>query len=284
MTRDERLHAFIVAHTSRSRSRIRRFSIHKRWLKVSALVAAVMFCAALYGFYGLTQQAAHLRIEEENNRLRRETEKQRRQLDSLKNRVDAIEDASRRLSEMSGVEHDAEEGTSTHGAGGPALDLDAKVIALVESRAAHLEADLKAHESALRERARVPSIWPVEGEVTDSFGVRRNPFGDASSEFHAGQDIAAPRGTPVSAAADGQVTAAGTQNGYGQIVIIDHGNGISTRYGHLSQIDVAVGREIRKGEVLGLVGSTGRSTGPHLHYEVRINEAAVSPRRYLPAR
>jgi murein DD-endopeptidase MepM/ murein hydrolase activator NlpD len=284
MTRDERLYAFIVDRTSRSRSHIRRISIHKRWLKVSALAASVIFCAALYGFYGLTQQAAHMRIEEENNRLRRETEKQRRQLDSLKNRVEAIEDASRRLSEISGVEPDAEEGTSQHGAGGPALDLDEETIALVESRAAHLETDLRAHETALRERARVPSIWPVEGEATDSFGVRGNPFGYASSEFHAGQDIAAPRGTPVVAAADGIVTFAGTQTGYGQVIIIDHGNGITTRYGHLSKIEASIDQQIKKGEALGQVGSTGRSTGPHLHYEVRIHEAAVSPNSYLPGR
>ena len=284
MNRDERFYAFIVSKTSRSRSYVRRFSIHRRWVKASALVAAFLCCAAAYGVYGLTQQALHSRIEEENNRLRIENERQRQKLQKLENRVDAIEDASRRLSEISGVpsEGQQEEGTSTHGAGGPALD--AASVETLELRAARLEMDLLVHEAALRERARVPSIWPVEGESTDSFGYRGNPFGGGGSEFHPGQDIAAPRGTPVFAPADGRVVEAGWKNGYGQTVVVDHGNGLTTRYGHLSRIGVAAGQELKRGDELGQVGSTGRSTGPHLHYEVRIGELPVSPRHYLPAR
>jgi murein DD-endopeptidase MepM/ murein hydrolase activator NlpD len=283
MNRDERLYAFIVSRTSRSRSCIRRFSIHKRWVKASVLATAVLFCAAAYGVYGMTQQAVHLRIEQENNRLRIENERQRQQLQKLENRVDAIEDASRRLSEISGVSHDEEEGTSLHGAGGPELKLDSASVETLDSRAERLEAELQMYEVALRERARIPSIWPVEGESTDSFGVRGNPFGGGSSEFHPGQDIAAPRGTPVLAAADGTVVLSGWQNGYGQTVVIDHGNGLTTRYGHLSKIEVAAEQELKRGDELGQVGSTGRSTGPHLHYEVRISDVPVSPLHYLPA-
>ncbi len=281
MKKDERLYAFIVARTSRSRSRIRRISIHRRWLKVSAACAAIICCAALYGVYGLAQQAAHMRIEQENNRLRLENEKQRQQLEKLENRVDAIEDASKRLSEISGVSH-AEEGTAPHGAGGPSVSMDEAGIVALEKRAAHLEQAIQTFTSALRERARVPSIWPVEGELTDSFGGRRNPFGGGSSEFHSGQDIATAWGTPVVATGDGIVIFAGVQNGYGNVVVIDHGNGLTTRYGHLSKIETMEGQEIKRGDMLGRVGSTGRSTGPHLHYEVRINDTAVSPRRYLP--
>lgn len=286
MNRDERFYAFIVAQTSRSRSRIRRISVRKSWLKASALAGFVVLCAASYGVYGLTQQAMHLRTEQENNRLRMENERQRRQLKQLENRVDAIEDASRRLSEMSGVAPESEEGTELHGAGGPLLELDEAAIAVIEARAAHLEVDLKAYETALRvreEQARIPSIWPViGGEVTDGYGVRGNPFGGGSAEFHSGQDIAAPRGTPVLAAADGFVSQASYQSGYGQIVVIDHGNGLTTRYGHLSKIEATLGQEMKRGELLGEVGSTGRSTGPHLHYEVRFNDVAVNPRHYLP--
>jgi murein DD-endopeptidase MepM/ murein hydrolase activator NlpD len=283
MNRDERFYAFIVSTTSRSRSYVRRVSIHKRWVKVSAVAVALLCCASAYGVYGLTQQALHLRIEEENNRLRIENERQRRQLQKLENRVDAIEDASRRLSEMSGVPAEQqEEGTSPHGAGGPALD--AESVELLELRAARLEMDLQVYEAALKERARVPSIWPVEGESTDSFGYRGNPFGGGGSEFHPGQDIAAPRGTPVLAPADGTVIEAGWKSGYGQTVVIDHGNGLTTRYGHLSKLEVESGQEIRRGEELGLVGSTGRSTGPHLHYEVRLGDLPISPRHYLPER
>jgi murein DD-endopeptidase MepM/ murein hydrolase activator NlpD len=285
MNRDERFYAFIVSQTSRSRSYVRRVSIHKRWVKASALVAAFLFCAAAYGVYGLTREAVHLRVEEENNRLRLENERQRRQLKKLENRVDAIETDARRLSEMSGVQPGQEgEGTSERGAGGPALELDPAAVERLESRAARLETELRLHEAALRERARVPSIWPVEGESTDGFGGRGNPFGGAGSEFHPGQDIAAPRGTPVFAPADGRVVEAGWKNGYGQTVVLDHGNGLTTRYAHLSRIEVTAEQELKRGDQLGQVGSTGRSTGPHLHYEVRIGELPVSPRHYLPER
>jgi murein DD-endopeptidase MepM/ murein hydrolase activator NlpD len=278
MVRDDRLYAFIIAHTSRSRSRIRRICVHKRWLKVSALVAIVILGAALYGVYGLTQHLRHEKVEQENARLRAENKKQKQQLDSLNNRVEAVEDASRRLAEMSGVEH--EQQSVLRGAGGPFLPLDE--ASLVEYKTSQLEQELRTYEVVLRERAIVPSIWPVEGSLESGFGGRRNPFGGSSYEYHEGQDIEAEMGTPVVAAASGTVIIAGCQNGYGNVVYIDHGNGLSTRYGHLSQIDVSIGQRIARGEVLGRVGSTGRSTGPHLHYEVRINNQPVNPRPYLP--
>ncbi len=128
----------------------------------------------------------------------------------------------------------------------------------------------------------MPSIWPVAGAIRGGFGVRRNPFGGSSSEFHKGQDISAPMGTPVIATADGVITIAGWQRGYGQVVYIDHGNGLTTRYGHLSRIDVMVGQTVQRGSHLGLVGSTGRSTGPHLHYEVRRDGQPLNPLPYLP--
>jgi murein DD-endopeptidase MepM/ murein hydrolase activator NlpD len=128
----------------------------------------------------------------------------------------------------------------------------------------------------------VPSIWPVIGPLRSGVGMRTNPFGGSSIEYHKGQDIAAPTGTPVNATADGVVVVAGWVRGYGNGIYIDHGNGISTRYGHLSRIDVMVGQTIKQGQHLGLVGSTGRSTGPHLHYEVRINGEATNPLDYLP--
>ncbi len=278
MTRDDRFYAFIIARTSRSRSRIRRITFHKRWLKVSAACATVIFCIALYGFYGLTQQVAHLQIERENQRLRAENEKQRNQLNNLNQRVEAVEDASRRLAEISGVTHD--QADNLEGAGGPAVALDA--AATIVDKTEHLERKLQTYETVLRERAMTPSIWPVMGNLTDGFGGRRNPFGGSSSEFHTGQDIAALSSTPVLAAANGTVTFIGWQNGYGQMVVIDHGAGLTTRYGHLSHIDATVGQSITRGELLGRVGSTGRSTGPHLHYEVRVNDEAVDPMQYLP--
>ena len=131
--------------------------------------------------------------------------------------------------------------------------------------------------------ANIPSIWPVVGVLRSGVGVRNNPFGGSSVEFHKGQDISAPTGTPVNATADGVVVVARWVRGYGNGIYIDHGNGISTRYGHLSRIDVIEGQTVKRGEHLGLVGSTGRSTGPHLHYEVRINGEPTNPIPYLPS-
>ncbi|MBV9210069.1 MAG: peptidoglycan DD-metalloendopeptidase family protein [Acidobacteria bacterium] len=278
--RDDRFYAFIVAHTSRSRSRIRRISVHKRWLKFTAVAAIFIMCAALYGFYGLAQQARHLQTESENERLRAENRRQREQLEKLNNRVEAVEDASRHLVEMSGATD--ENRLTVKGAGGPAMPFDEMMANVIELKAQFLEQQLRAYEAVLKERAVVPNIWPVKGSLDSGFGGRRNPFGGAGYEYHEGQDIEAEIGTPVSATANGVVLCAGWQNGYGQVVYIDHGNGLQTRYGHLSQINVSVGQTISRGEVVGLVGSTGRSTGPHLHYEVRINNEPVNPINYLP--
>jgi murein DD-endopeptidase MepM/ murein hydrolase activator NlpD len=131
--------------------------------------------------------------------------------------------------------------------------------------------------------ASVPSIWPVLGPLRSGVGIRSNPFGGSSLEYHKGQDISAPMGTPVKVTADGVVMIAGWVRGYGNGIYVDHGNGITTRYGHLSRIDVVVGQTLKQGEQIGLVGSTGRSTGPHLHYEVRINGEPASPILYLPS-
>lgn len=122
----------------------------------------------------------------------------------------------------------------------------------------------------------MPSIWPAAGYVSSPYGLR---FG--GTEFHQGIDIAADMGTPIVATADGIVTAAGWNGGYGNMVDVDHGGGIVTRYGHASALAVTVGQQVRRGEVIAYVGSTGRSTGPHVHYEVRVDGQPVNPAGYL---
>lgn len=280
MVKDERFYAFIISYSSRSRSRIRRICLDKKWLKFSGVFFLVLVCGALYGFYGLTQQATHLRIERENERLRAETERQRQVLNELNHRLQAVEDTSRKLAEKSGVVNDDK---ALHSAGGPAIPLGVSALAALESKMNNLEQDLRIYEGVLRERGFTPSIWPVDGKLESGFGARRNPFGGSSSEFHTGQDIEVPWGTAVVAGAKGKVTFVGWQHGYGQLLVVDHGGGLTTRYGHLSEIDVELGQEIGRGEFIGRVGSTGRSTGPHLHYEVRINDEPVDPLQYLAA-
>jgi murein DD-endopeptidase MepM/ murein hydrolase activator NlpD len=126
----------------------------------------------------------------------------------------------------------------------------------------------------------VPSIWPVRGTVTGGFGERLDPL-NGEGAFHSGMDIAAPAGTPVQAPAEGIVFSSGPDSGYGNAVLIDHGFGITTKYGHLSRVDVVIGQEVKRGQIIGAVGETGRTTGPHLHYEVHIHETPVNPAKYL---
>jgi len=280
MARDDRFYAFIIAHSPRSTSIIRRICVEKRSVRLLVFLIITLVGCSIYGFYGITQQAAHLRIEFENQRLRAENEKQRRELNDLNNRVEAVEDTSRKLAEKSGV---VNEQSVLPGTGGPALPLDADSLRALEGKMKQLENNIKAYESILRERGYTPSIWPVVGKLESGFGGRRNPFGGSSYEFHSGQDIDAQTGDPVVAGASGNVTFVGWQNGYGQLVVIDHGGGLTTRYGHLSHIDVAQGQTVARGEFIGRVGSTGRSTGPHLHYEIRINDEPVDPLQYLLA-
>ncbi|MGC2660522.1 MAG: M23 family metallopeptidase [Bryobacteraceae bacterium] len=126
----------------------------------------------------------------------------------------------------------------------------------------------------------LPSLWPVDGVVRSAFGDRADPF-SGEGAFHTGIDLQASSGTPVHVTADGVVASAGWNGRYGQLVVVDHGNGVSTYYAHLSQFMVAAGEEVRMGQVIALSGGTGRVTSPHLHYEVRLGGTPVNPYKYL---
>jgi len=125
-----------------------------------------------------------------------------------------------------------------------------------------------------------PSLWPVEGRLMSPFGVRTDPF-SGEGVIHKGVDLQAPMGTPVRAAADGVVVEADWESGYGKLVIIDHGNGLQTYYGHLSRFDVVPGQEVRRADVIARSGASGRVTSPHLHYEVRMGGTPVNPYPFL---
>lgn len=128
--------------------------------------------------------------------------------------------------------------------------------------------------------AEAPSMWPVIGRVTSSFGERDDPF-NGEGAFHSGIDISAPLGEPVHAAADGRVDNASMANGYGREVVLDHGHSLKTLYGHLSGFAVTAGQMVTRGQIIGYVGHSGRSTGTHLHYEVRIHDSPVNPHKYM---
>jgi murein DD-endopeptidase MepM/ murein hydrolase activator NlpD len=125
-----------------------------------------------------------------------------------------------------------------------------------------------------------PSIWPIHGWLSAGFGMRPDPF-TGERDFHPGLDISAEKGTPILATADGTVQLAAPSGDYGNLVIVNHGYGLTTRYGHLSKYAVWVGKQVKRGEVLGYVGSTGRATGPHLHYEILANGKLMNPMQLL---
>jgi murein DD-endopeptidase MepM/ murein hydrolase activator NlpD len=129
-----------------------------------------------------------------------------------------------------------------------------------------------------------PIGLPIDGTVISNYGKRSNPFHSEGSEFHGGLDISAQHGAPVKTTAKGKVIFAGTQSGYGKLVVIDHDNEFQTFYAHLSKIVVEKGQKVDTNEVLGNVGASGRATGPHLHYEIRKNLKPLSPETYLIAK
>ena len=161
-------------------------------------------------------------------------------------------------------------------------------LAWLDTQAATATDSLAVLTVLLKQRANdvsrgLPSIWPVRGLVTSPFGTRESPYGEGR-EMHPGIDISAGYGRPVTAAGNGEVVFAGRDGGYGGLVVVDHGSNLHTLYGHLSKLYVREGEQVHRGQTIGAVGATGRATGAHLHYEVRMNGAPVDPRRYLVAK
>jgi murein DD-endopeptidase MepM/ murein hydrolase activator NlpD len=157
------------------------------------------------------------------------------------------------------------------------MDRLSKESQLKEQNILRLWESLSNRQSLLRA---TPQVKPTNGWFTSKFGYRKSPF-TGRPVMHKGLDIAAPPGTPIIAPADGVISYAGYDSGYGKLISIDHGYGMVTRYGHVSKIYATLGQKVKRGDVIGAVGNTGRSTGPHLHYEVRINNVPVDPSNYI---
>jgi murein DD-endopeptidase MepM/ murein hydrolase activator NlpD len=236
------------------------------------------------------------RLKRENEKLREVNQSFESSIKKLQGRLVDYEDRTRQLAIVAGVENlgvgsDAggagDNSEAGVGGGTPLVEAsapDIEAMAAMETRARQLAGRLDTVESKLEERVRwissTPAIAPVKGILTSGFGYRSDPMTHEQG-IHQGVDIAAPAGQPVHASADGIVLRAGEVTGLGRAVYLAHGYGLVTRYGHMSRVDVHPGQRLKRGDVVGLVGNTGRSTGYHLHYEVRLDGAPVNPLGYI---
>lgn len=287
--------AFTVIIAPHSGEQCRNLRIPTVLLRLGALctvLAALSLAWLGYDYLRLRSATAEI------NALRSVNREQARQLEALAARAADVEE---RLNELNTLDSQVREmldlPRGPEGAVQPAKSAPrggasrgvhpADIDAVLGSAAGALEptrarlADLKARVAQYRQRLEhVPNAWPVRGSVTSRFGLRRSPFGPGV-EFHEGLDIAAPYGAPVRATGAGRVVFAGWKSGYGRFVIIDHGYGYQTAYGHNSKLNVRAGQTVKRGEVIAYVGNTGRSTGPHVHYEVLYQGRKKDPLDFL---
>jgi murein DD-endopeptidase MepM/ murein hydrolase activator NlpD len=222
------------------------------------------------------------RLRGENEKLRGVNSAFETSIQRLQQRLTDSEERTRQLALVAGVESLGDE--AGLGGGTPLDESGLAGIETLESRAAELSGDLEEIAVKLDERlhwiSSTPAIAPVKGILTSGFGHRSDPVTHCRG-LHQGIDIQASPRQPVRASADGVVTLAGVQGGYGNAVYLSHGFGVGTRYAHLARVEVRPGQRVKRGDVIGLVGNTGRSTGYHLHYEVRIDGQAVNPIAYI---
>ncbi len=283
MKEEKRFYTFVFAPSASSP--LRKLAVPHNAIYVVLSLAAVGLLTIAFGAYKLSQQAyvvAKLNLmQNENRKLKEENYAVKNNMDQLQTRLVSIETTSRKLAEAQGL---APSSTANMGSGGPS---ESGSLTDLENTTSSLELQLRQLKDAFDKNqvklASTPSGWPVLGYITDGFGSRANPFGGGGSEYHGGLDISAPFGTGINATADGIVIFAGMAGGYGNVVVVDHGYGVTTRYAHMSRLDAKVGEHVSKGKQIGAVGSTGRSTAPHCHYEVRLQDRAVNPMSYVAA-
>ena len=281
----------IVAHSAYLSAR--RYKVSGNFL-ASLRIAGVIVCASfllstLHYYYMWKQTADHVELKASAYQLDKENEAFRLAARQLNDKISSLEVTSKKLQVLSGLDQE-----SLGGVGGPSsfdnplLSLDSQNLfehfSSMETKSISLEGTLIQLQDLYNTRsillAATPAIMPVAGYPSGRFGYRIDPF-NGKRDFHPGIDISAPRGNKVIAAADGIVTTAGRKFSYGKLVTLEHKFGISTRYGHLDRYSVEKGQKVKRGDIIGYVGSTGRSTGPHLHYEVRLNDRPLNPLRFF---
>jgi len=281
----------IVPH---SKAKFLKLSFSTRTLILSAsgivLALALSMVAILYSGAAVSRSAQVERLAAENRELADVNRQLEQTVSEVQSRLDEFEQRTARLALAAGMASGsigdrgaADESTDSAGRGGP-YDRVPESPERLDLQGRWIEAQLDRVEQHLDEQARrfgsTPTIAPVMGIITDGYGRRTDPF-TGRQAFHQGLDLAARRGTPVVATADGVVVYSGRDGGLGRVVKISHGFGYTTVFGHLDKVLAQPGDEVRRGDTIGLLGSTGRSTGPHLHYEVHVDGRAVNPLYYI---
>jgi murein DD-endopeptidase MepM/ murein hydrolase activator NlpD len=285
---------FTVIVVPHAKARFRKIQVPlklARWALGGIAAVVLTIGGVLVHYTRITAEVYELRrLRAENHVLTLKTLEYEQNAGKLQAKVAHLHSIVSKLGVMAGLDHSLPD-TRVGGEGGvasfetvapsqavkPSLaDMEVSVSALTD-KSSKLEAFYRDQTLLL---SSTPSIWPVRGYLSATFGNRLDPF-TGRPDFHPGIDISTPIGTKVVAPADGVVLSTGIQGGYGNAIIIDHGYGVVSRYGHLEGFNVQPGQKVRRGDVVGFVGSTGRSTGPHLHYEVWVREQAQNPIHFI---
>jgi murein DD-endopeptidase MepM/ murein hydrolase activator NlpD len=285
-------------------SKTRNFRIHKKTFKIGLYLLAFGLLSTIFFFCDYIQVR---KKTFELNQLRQETQEQRSKIhffsskiEDLEKQLSKLKDFDKRIRIIANLEK-GQETPSFMGMGGPSpFDVREKLkaekdekglvqqmrsdVERLKSEAIAQEESLSDLEKLLQTKKEVlvhtPSIWPVHGWVTSGFGFRTNPF-TGLTQMHEGLDISNRVGTPVTAPGDGIISDIGNDWAHGKILVISHGFGMITRYGHLNKVLVRVGQKVKRGDKIAEVGMSGKTTGPHLHYEVRLNGIPINPMRYI---
>ena len=303
MAEAPRSQIFTVIVVSDHSQAVRKFRVPRRWLQNLGWtgVGLGLFAFLTFGHYvallGASNENAALK--EENAQLRSQVLLVQEKVAHISATLDRVERFDAKLRTAVTSLQDPERNLAIGPVGspepepaasGPAPAAEQNVSGL-PGRLGALETEAVKQEQSLRQLqeyfddqrsllASTPSIWPTRGWVTSDFGTRLDPT-SADRRMHEGIDIATPHGQPVTTPSDGVVVFNGVEGGYGKVLVIDHGYGVKTRYGHLSEVFVKLGDRVKRGGKVAAVGNTGKSTGPHLHYEVRVNGIPENPRKFI---
>jgi murein DD-endopeptidase MepM/ murein hydrolase activator NlpD len=281
----------VVPH---AKARFRKFQVSVRltkWVLGALGVLALALVAIVAHYTWINVEVAELaRLRGENLALAAKARAYEDNAGRLQARVLTLQGMVTKLGLMAGIEESLPEaglggvgGTTRLETAAPSLDIGASLqdmdqtVSALTEKSSRLQAFFEDQQVLL---ASTPSIWPVRGYLSASFGNRKDPF-TGMPDFHPGIDVSTPRGTQIIAPADGVVTYRGQRGAYGNALVVDHGYGIVTRYAHLDGFNTRPGQRVRRGDVIGFVGNTGRSTAPHLHYEVWVDDQLRNPIKFI---